>query len=188
MRRVSPLAVSRWSRSLGCCGFRCVFWVRQDLVFFFPLFFFFERTRPAASTYEAVLPSFPLYQILVMRPFSFPIGQKRLFIMRPVFAYRQDRLFIPGCVQGVIILFVCLSVCVCLCVCVTFVVFTVCESSTKPISTSPGSMEASEYGLTRGTCFVARRLEVGAVSGLLWISWWCVLGAAGFFFFRFFSL
>ena len=41
-------------------------------------------------------------------------------------------------------------------------------------------MEAGEYGLTRGTCFVARRLEVVAVAGLLWISW-CVLGAAEFF-------
>ena len=40
-------------------------------------------------------------------------------------------------------------------------------------------MEAGEYGLTRGTCFVARRLEVVAVAGLLLISW-CVLGAAGF--------
>ena len=40
-------------------------------------------------------------------------------------------------------------------------------------------MEAGEYGLTRGTCFVARRLEVVAVVELLWISC-CVLGAAGF--------
>ena len=39
-------------------------------------------------------------------------------------------------------------------------------------------MEADEYGLTRGTCFVARRLEVVAVAELLWISR-CVLGAAG---------
>ena len=48
-------------------------------------------------------------------------------------------------------------------------------------------MEAGEYGLTRGTCFVARPLEVVAVAGLLWISL-CVLGAADFFvfFFRFF--
>ena len=45
-------------------------------------------------------------------------------------------------------------------------------------------MEASEYGLTCGTCLVARRLEVVAVAGLLWIPW-CVFGAAGF---RFFSL
>ena len=28
-------------------------------------------------------------------------------------------------------------------------------------------MEAGEYGLKRGTCFVARRLEVVAVAGLL---------------------
>ena len=48
-------------------------------------------------------------------------------------------------------------------------------------------MEAGEYGLTRGTCFVERRLEVVAVAGLLWIFSWCVLGAAGFFVF-FFSI
>ena len=48
-------------------------------------------------------------------------------------------------------------------------------------------MEACEYGLTRGTCFVAHRLEVVAVAGLLWISW-CVLSVVGFrvFFPRFF--
>ena len=47
-------------------------------------------------------------------------------------------------------------------------------------------MEAGLYALTRGMCLVARRLEVVAVAGLLWISW-CVLGSAGFFFFfRFF--
>ena len=38
----------------------------------------------------------------------------------------------------------------------------------RPISTNPGCMEkACEYGLTRGTCFVARHLEVVAVAGLL---------------------
>ena len=41
-------------------------------------------------------------------------------------------------------------------------------------------MEAGEYGLTRGTCFVTRRLEVVAVVGLLLTSW-CVLGGADFF-------
>ena len=40
-------------------------------------------------------------------------------------------------------------------------------------------MEADECGRTRGTCFIARRLEVVAVAGLLWIPW-SVLGAAGF--------
>ena len=45
-------------------------------------------------------------------------------------------------------------------------------------------MEAGEYGLTRETCFDARRLGLVAVAGLRWISW-CVLGAAGFFSFFF---
>ena len=65
-------------------------------------------------------------------------------------------------------------------VCVTFIAFTDCERCTRPISTNPGSVEAGEYGLTRGTCFVARRLEVVEVAGLLWTSW-CVLDAAGVF-------
>ena len=51
-------------------------------------------------------------------------------------------------------------------------------------------MEAGEYGLTRGTCFVARRSEVVAGAELLWI-WWCVLVGAdsvviSFFVFFFF--
>ena len=50
-------------------------------------------------------------------------------------------------------------------------------------------MEAGEYGLTRGTSFVASRLDVVAVAGLLWISW-CVwvrrdfVGGVRFFFFE----
>ena len=50
-------------------------------------------------------------------------------------------------------------------------------------------MVAGVHGLTRGTFFVASRLEVVAVAGLLWISW-CVLDAAGFrvFFFSLFFL
>ena len=39
------------------------------------------------------------------------------------------------------------------------------------------SMEAGEHGLTRGTCFLACRLELDAVAGLLWISL-CVVGGA----------
>ena len=77
-------------------------------------------------------------------------------------------------------MYVCLSVCVY----VTFVVFTDHESCTRPMSTNPGSMEAGEYGLTRGTRFVASRLEVVAVAGLLWFSW-CVFGRADFFSFFF---
>ena len=48
-------------------------------------------------------------------------------------------------------------------------------------------MEAGEYGLTRGTCFVARRLEVVAVAGLMLTSWGGLNAAAfRFFFFVFF--
>ena len=46
-------------------------------------------------------------------------------------------------------------------------------------------MDAGEYGLTRGTCIFARRLELVAVAGMLWLSW-CVLGGADFFVFFFF--
>ena len=72
-----------------------------------------------------------------------------------------------------------LCLCVCQCIC-NIRRFTDCE--TGPISTNPGSMEAGEYRQTHWTCFVARRLEVVAVAGLLWISW-CVLGGADFFVF-----
>ena len=73
-----------------------------------------------------------------------------------------------------------LSVGMCVCVCVIFVVLTDCESWTRPISTNPVSMESGEYGLTRGTCFIACRLELHAVTGLLWTPWY-VLGGAKFF-------
>ena len=45
----------------------------------------------------------------------------------------------------------------------------------------PQIYEAGERGRTRGTCFIARCLEVVAVAGMLWIAW-RVLGAAGFIF------
>ena len=48
-------------------------------------------------------------------------------------------------------------------------------------------MEMGEYGLTRRTCFLARRLEVVAVAGLLWIV--VCFGCGGIScFFLFFSL
>ena len=46
-------------------------------------------------------------------------------------------------------------------------------------------MEAGEYWLKRGTCFVSRRPAVVAVAGLLWVSW-CLLVAAGFRVFHYF--
>ena len=74
------------------------------------------------------------------------------------------------------------SLSVCVSVCVIFAVFTYCESCTRPISTNPGHMEAGEYRQARVMCFVASRLEVVAVAGLLWLSS-CVLGGADFFVF-----
>ena len=52
---------------------------------------------------------------------------------------------------------------------------------------NPASMEAGEYGLTRGMCFVARRLEVVAVAGRMWISWCVLVGADFLLFFVFFD-
>ena len=60
-----------------------------------------------------------------------------------------------------------LSVCVCVC---NIRRFTDCESCARPISTNPASMEAGEYGPTRGTWFFARRLEVVAVAGCYGLS------------------
>ena len=62
-----------------------------------------------------------------------------------------------------------LSVCL-VCLCATFVFFSDCESCTRPISATPGYMEAGQNGGTRETWFVARRLRMVAVAELLWIS------------------
>ena len=79
------------------------------------------------------------------------------------------------------------SVCVSVSVCVTFVVFTDCETCTRPISTNPGPMEAGEYGLTRGTCFLACRLEFDAVAGNA-VDFVVCFGWGGFFFRVFFPI
>ena len=47
--RVSSRAVSSWSRSPGGCGFRGVVGVGRIFFVVIFRFFFFERTRPAAS-------------------------------------------------------------------------------------------------------------------------------------------
>ena len=70
-------------------------------------------------------------------------------------------------------------------------VYTYACMQARPISTNPGSMEEErEHGLTRGTCFTARRLQVVAVAGLLWIHFVvCYRCGGGFscFFFVFFT-
>ena len=53
--------------------------------------------------------------------------------------------------------------------CVTFVILTDCDTCARPISTKPGSIEADEHGLTRGTWFFPHRLEVVAVAGRMWV-------------------
>ena len=49
-------------------------------------------------------------------------------------------------------------------------------------------MEAEEYGLTREKCFLAGRLDLDAVAGLLWLSCGVLLVGRDFprFFFDFF--
>ena len=86
--------------------------------------------------------------------------------MGPFFAFKAKKSLHTGVRTGRHYL-ISLSVGLSVCVCVTFVDFTDGESCTRPISTNQGSMEAGEYGLTCGTYFVARRLEVVAVAGLL---------------------
>ena len=61
----------------------------------------------------------------------------------------------------------------CMSVRVTFVIFTDCESCTRPIPTNPASVEADEYV---GSSVPSRG---GRVAGLLWIQWF-VWGGADF--------
>ena len=100
--------------------------------------------------------------------------------MRKCFAYKVKKPFHTGvrtCFRYLIWLYVCL--------CTAYVKHSLFLLNARAYA-NPGSMEAGKYGLTRGMCFVARRLEVVAVAGLLWISW-CVLGKPDFFvFFRVF--
>ena len=173
--RVSLHAVSRWSRSPGCCGYIswCVFLVSGGISFFFR-FLYFERTRPTASTRQPCL----MYLSTGNEARSGKRGDRGRFLPlgKKASSYR-------GAYRVPLLL-------VCVYMCVTFVVFTDCESCTMPISTNPRSMEAGEYGLTRGMCFFARRLEMVAVAGLLRLSW-CVQGGVIFFvcfFFRPFFL
>ena len=94
----------------------------------------------------------------------------------PIFSLRAKKPLHTGVRTGCHYL-ICLLVCVR--VCVTFVVFTDCESCTRPISTNSVSMEAGEYELTHGTWAFARRLEVVTVARLRWT--WCVFGGEIFF-------
>ena len=82
-----------------------------------------------------------------MRP-VFAYRAKNIFIMKPFFALRANKTLHTGVRIGchcLISLFVCLSA--------KFVVFTDCESCTRPISTNPGYVETGEYALNAWDVF-----------------------------------
>ena len=64
--------------------------------------------------------------------------------------------------------------------------FTDCESCTRPISTNTGSMEACEYGLTRGSHAVSRWSRSPVCCGFRGVFWVGRIFSC-FFFFEFFS-
>ena len=128
-----------------------MFWVGRIFFRFCSAgYFFFERTRPAAS----------------MRPLCL------IHVSSSAGLRTGCHYFISMSVRP--------SVCLSLNVCLRIVIFTDCEICTRSISTNLVSMQAGAYGLTRGTGVFARRLEVVAVAGQLWIQW-CVLGRTDFF-------
>ena len=113
-------------------------------------FSFFERTRPAAS------------------------------MRTPCFIYLYNSTGVRTECNYLIYLSAGLSACLFISLCMCNIRRVIdCEICTRPISTSLGSMEAGEHGLTCGTCFVACRLKVVTVAELLW-RLWCVFGAARF--------
>ena len=126
-------------------GFGC-----GGISLFVDLFFFEKRTRPAAS----MRPPFLIFLFY---------SNKAVFCLQG----KKASSYRGACRAPLFNSSACMSVC--MCVCATFVVFTDCESCTSSISTNPGCIETDKYEPTRGRCFVARRLEVIAVTGLLWI-------------------
>ena len=120
------------------------------------MLFFFERTQPAASRKP---PCF-IYLSTVNEARSKERSDVTFFASRakkPLHTRVRTgyHCFISVCVRA----------------CVTFDVFSDCERCTRKISTNLISLEAGKYGLTRGMCFLARRLKVVAVGGVMRISW-----------------
>lgn len=80
-----------------------------------------------------------------------------------VIACRQNILVILWCVQAYSTSYRISLSAVC-CLCALYAIITDGKSCRRPISTNLGPMETGEYGLTRGTFFVALSLEVVAVT------------------------
>ena len=131
----------------GCGGISCL------------LFDFSLRTHTACCKYE-------VFSLLIYRS-NWDEAKPRERLGRDCFSpIGQKCLFTPGCVCTWFHDLV--NLCPSVGACETFVVFTHCESGTSPISITPESMEAGEYGLTRWTCSDTRRVGVAAVAELLW--------------------
>ena len=77
---------------------------------------------------------------------------------------------------------VCLSVCVSVSVCVALnsSFLLIARAVRGRFPQTRYRWKRASFGLTRGTCFFARRLDVVAVAGLLRL-WWCVLAEVDFF-------
>ena len=164
------------AREYGLTRGTCFVACRHDVVAVSGLWWIPWRVLGAARFFAFVRVFFPSF-------FSFERTRSAESMRPPCLIFLSTSTGVrTGCHYLISLPSVCL--CVCQCVCVTLVVFTDYESCTSPISTNPGFTETGEYGLTRGTCLAARRLEMIAVAGLPWVSWW-VLGAAGF---RFLSI
>ena len=103
-------------------------------------FFFFKRTRPAAST----------------RPHL-----TSLLVMRPFLAFRAKKPLHTGVRTGCHYL-ISLSVCMC-----DIRRFHRLRELYLADFHKLESIESGEYRLTRGTCVFARRLEVVAIAGLM---------------------
>ena len=68
------------------------------------------------------------------------------FLMRPFFAHRQKKNVSYRGAYRVPLFDWSVRLSVCVCQCVTVIVFTECESCTRPISTNSGLLEAGKYG------------------------------------------
>ena len=88
-------------------------------------------------------------------------------IMRQFFGYGKKVSSPLGAYTGLHFSYVSTSLSVVYCLSAAYTTINNGESSKWPISTNPWSTEAGEPGLTRGTCFVASRLELAAFTMIM---------------------
>ena len=107
--RVSLPAVSRWSRSPGCCGYIswCVFLCLVGSRAFF-LVLHFARTRPAASTRQLCLmylstSNEAVFSLQANKPLRNEARPRERINRGRFLPLGQQTFFVPGCVLGAII-------------------------------------------------------------------------------------